>query len=308
MPLFTFLQLTGLSALWGASFLLIRIASPLLGPAVMATMRIAFATLTLTLLMRVLHQRWPWQHARDLLLIAVMAVAAPFLLYGWAALHLPAGYSALLNTMAVPFSCIVGVWMGMDKLNSAKIVGCVLGFIGVALVVRLGPIAPTPSIMLAALACLGAALCYGISNPLMKRAVAHIEPLAIAGGIHLWSLLLLAPVAAVQWPWAQVTPAAIVITMVLGMLTSALAFWLHLRILRHISAIAAMAPTFLIPLFGVAWGHIFLDEPLNPAMAVGAALVLAAAALISEINPFKQKAAVENAKTTNAMRSDLPPS
>jgi drug/metabolite transporter (DMT)-like permease len=286
MNALTLLQLTALSALWGASFLFIRMASPLLGPAVMAGLRIGLATLTLAVLMRALRQRWPWVHWRELLHLGFLSVALPFILYAWAALHIPAGYSALLNTTSVVFGCIAGAWMKVDVLTPRKLLGCFLGFVGVALVVRLGPVDLSPQVLLAALACTLAAACYGISTPLAKRAVTRIEPLAIAAGIHLWSLVLLAPAAAWQWPQAKWSVTALVAVAVMGIVTSALAYWVHLRIMRRVSATAAMTPAFMIPLFGVAWGHIFLNEPVSAGMLVGAALVLIATGLVSGFNPF----------------------
>jgi drug/metabolite transporter (DMT)-like permease len=280
------LQLISLSALWGASFLFIRVASPLLGPPVLAGLRIGLATITLAIIMRALRQRWPWAHWRELLLIGVLSVAMPFMLYAWAALYIPAGYSALLNTTAVAFGCIAGALMKVDVLTPRKLLGCLLGFIGVALVVRLGPVTLSPQVLWAALACTGAAACYGISTPLMKRAVTRIEPVAIAAGIHLWAAVLLAPAAAWSWPQARFTPTAVAAVAVMGIITSALAYWMHLRIMRHISATASMTPAFMIPLFGVAWGHLFLNEPVSSGMLLGAALVLVATALVSGFNPF----------------------
>jgi drug/metabolite transporter (DMT)-like permease len=286
MTIYTLLQLVSLSALWGASFLFIRVASPLMGPAVMAGLRIGLAVVTLTIIMHILRQRWPWQHWRELLRLGILSVALPFILYAWAALHIPAGYSALLNTTSVLFGCIAGAMMKVDVLTPRKLLGCLLGFMGVALVVRLGPVDLSPQVLLAALACALAAACYGVSTPLAKRAVTRIEPLAIAAGIHLWSLVLMAPATAWYWPQAQWSVTALVAVAVMGIITSALAYWVHLRIMRRVSATAAMTPAFMIPLFGVAWGHIFLNEPVSPGMLVGAALVLAATALVSEFNPF----------------------
>jgi drug/metabolite transporter (DMT)-like permease len=286
MPVKTLLQLVALSALWGASFLFIRIASPVLGPAVVAGIRISLATLTLACIMLALRQRWPWSHWRELLLIGVLSVALPFMLYAWAALHLPAGYSALLNTSAVVFGCLAGAWLKVDTLTPRKIIGCVIGFAGVALIVRLGPISPTPSVVLAALAYTAAAMCYGISNPLLKRAVTRMEPVAIAGGIHLWSTIVVAPAAVWALPQARFTVPAMAAVAVMGIVTSALAYWVLLRIMRQVSATAAMTPSFMIPLFGVLWGHLFLGEPVSSGMLVGAALVLLATALVTDFNPF----------------------
>ena len=92
-------------------------------------------------------------------------MAAPFLLYAWAALRLPAGYSALLNSTVVVFGTLAAAWMKEDTLTARKLAGCVVGFAGVGLIVRLGPVAPTPEVLLATLACIAAAACYGVSTP-----------------------------------------------------------------------------------------------------------------------------------------------
>lgn len=283
-----FAQLVALSALWGASFLFLRIASPLLGPQVLAGGRMALATLTLALVMRTLNHRWPWRHWRELLLLGVLSVAVPFLLYAWAALHLPAGYSALLNSTAVLFGTLASAWFKEDTLTARKLLGCLCGFAGVGLIVRLGPVQPDTHTLTAALACVVAAACYGVSTPLMKRATTHMQPLAIAAGIHLASVVLVLPGALWALPAARFTPAALAMMAVLGVITSGLAYWAHLRIIRHVSPVAAMSPAFLIPVFGVTWGHIFLGEAVSPGIFAGGALVLVATALVTGFNPWRR--------------------
>ncbi len=282
-----FLQLVLLSALWGASFLFIRIASPLLGPQVMAALRIGLATLTLMAIMRVAGERWPWHHWRELFGLGALTVALPFLLYAWAALHLPAGYSSLLNTMAVPFGVLAAAWMKEDTLSTRKWLGCACGFAGVALIVQLGPLDPTPVLLAAALACITASACYGISTTWMKRATQRMSPLAIAAGIHAAALVLLLPGAVWNLPQAQFTPLALAVVAVMGVVTSGLAYWLNLRVLTQVSPVAAMSSAFMIPLFGVAWGHLFLDEALGPGMLWGGALVLVATGLVTGFNPLR---------------------
>ena len=282
-----FLQLVLLSALWGASFLFIRIASPLLGPQVMAALRIGLATLTLMAIMRVAGERWPWHHWRELFGLGALTVALPFLHYAWAALHLPAGYSSLLNTMAVPFGVLAAAWMKEDTLSTRKWLGCACGFAGVALIVQLGPLDPTPVLLAAALACITASACYGISTTWMKRATQRMSPLAIAAGIHAAALVLLLPGAVWNLPQAQFTPLALAVVAVMGVVTSGLAYWLNLRVLTQVSPVAAMSSAFMIPLFGVAWGHLFLDEALGPGMLWGGALVLVATGLVTGFNPLR---------------------
>lgn len=283
-----FAQLIGLSALWGASFLFLRIASPVFGPHVLAAGRIALATLTLALLMAAMQQRWPWRHWRELSLLGGLAVALPFLLFAWAALRLPAGYSALLNSTAVVFGTLASAWVKEDTLTARKLIGCMLGFGGVALIVRLGPVAPTPEVLLAALACVGAAACYGVATPLMKRATSRMEPLAIAAGIHLASLLMVLPGAAWHGPQARYSNAALASVLLLGVITSGLAYWVHLRLIRHVSSVAAISPAFMIPVFGVTWGALFMDEPLGSGIWAGGALILLATALVTGFNPVQK--------------------
>lgn len=284
-----FVQLIGLSALWGASFMFLRIASPVLGPWVLAGGRVALAALTLALLMHVLRHRWPWEHWKELTLLGALSVLVPFLLYAWAALRLPAGYSALLNTTVVLFGTLSAAWLKEDTLTVRKLLGCVAGAAGVALIVRLGPVNPDAQTLVAALACIGAAFCYGISTPLMKRATQRIQPLAISASIHVLALLMVLPGALWALPEARFSTAALSALLVLGIITSGLAYWAHLRIIRHVSPVAATSPAFLIPVFGVAWGHIFLGEALSPGIFAGGALVLLATALVTGFNPLRRQ-------------------
>jgi drug/metabolite transporter (DMT)-like permease len=288
-----FVQLLLLSALWGASFLFLRVVSPLFGPLVLAGARLTLAAVTLALVMRALRHGWPWGHARELVVLGLLSVAVPFLLYAWAALHLPAGYSALLNSTAVLFGTLASAWFKEDTLTGRKLLGCLIGFAGVGLIVRLGPVRPDAHTLAAALACVVAAACYGVSTPLMKRATTRMQPLAVAAGIHLASALLVLPGALWTLPAARLTPMAVAMVAVLGVVTSGLAYWAHLRLMQHISPVAAISPAFLIPVFGVAWGHVFLGETVSPGIFVGGALVLLATALVTGFNPLAARPAAE---------------
>ena len=283
-----FAQLVALSALWGASFLFIRIASPVFGPNVLAVLRVGLATATLAILMRALRQPWAWQHWRTLAVIGALSVAVPFLLFAWAGLHLPAGYSAVLKATAVIFGMFASARMGEDTITTRKVVGCISGFAGVAFIVSLGPVQMSAQVVLAVLACVLASACYGFSSPITKQAVGHMQPLQIAAGIHALSLLMLLPGAAYSLPQAQFTPSALMAVVAMGVVTSGLAYWAHLRILRHVTPVAAMSPIFMIPVFGVLWGHLFLGEELGGGLLIGGALVLLASALITGFNPLQR--------------------
>lgn len=283
-----FVQLVALSSLWGASFLFIRIASPVFGPNLLALLRVSMATVTLALLMRLMRQPWAWQQWRSLAVIGLLSVAAPFLLFAWAGLQLPAGYSALLNSTAVIFGMFASARMGEDTITLKKLLGCACGFGGVALIVSLGPVEPSFKVVMAVLACVAASACYGFSAPLTKRAVGQLQPLQIAAGIHALAWLMLLPGAAYSLPQAHFSVPALLAVAVMGVVTSGLAYWAHLRIMQHVTPVAAMSPIFMVPVFGVLWGHLFLGEQLGHGLLLGGGLVLLASALITGFNPLQR--------------------
>lgn len=283
-----FTQLIAMSALWGASFPLIRIASPAFGPFGLAGLRCVLAAAVLGLLMRLLRHQWPARAAwPQLALVASLTVVAPFVLFNWAGLVLPAGYSAVLNATAPLFGVLGAAAAGEERLTLRRLAGCALGFAGVALLVRLGPVAVTHEVVLAALACTVAAACYGCGAILMKRATRVHEPLPASAAVHVAAAaILLLPLGA-SVPAMQPAPAAMLAVAVLGVATSGFMYWISMRLMREISASAATSSAFMIPLFGVTWGGLFLGEPVTAGMLPGCVLVLSATALITGFNPFR---------------------
>jgi drug/metabolite transporter (DMT)-like permease len=281
-----FLQLIAMSALWGASFPLLRIASPAFGPMALAGIRCALAALVLALLMRLLGQGWPARASWLALAgLSLLTVVAPFVLFSWAALTLPAGYSAMLNATAPVFGVLGAALVGDEKITRRSLLGCVAGFAGVALLVQLGPVSPTPQVVLAALACTGAAACYGVGTIFMKRASSQHAPLAAAATIHVAAALMLAIPVGVAVPTMQLSAPAWMAVAMLGLVTSGFMYWISMRLMREIPASAATSAAFMIPLFGVTWGGLFLGEPVTAGMLPGSLLVLLATALITGFNP-----------------------
>ena len=283
-----FLQLIGLSALWGASFPLIRIASPALGPLGLASIRCTLAAIVLALLMRLLRSRWPGRGAWGrLTLLSLLTVVAPFVLFNWAGLVLPAGYSAVLNATAPLFGILGAAAAGEERLTARRLAGCALGFAGVALLVQLGPVAVQAKVVLAALACTAAAASYGLGAILMKRATLAYQPLPASAAVHVAAALVLLVPAAASAPSMHPTPGALAAVAVLGLITSGFMYWVSMRLMREIPASAATSSAFMIPLFGVTWGGLFLGEPVTAGMLPGCLLILAATALVTGFNPFR---------------------
>jgi drug/metabolite transporter (DMT)-like permease len=286
------LQLLGMSALWGAGFMLTRHAAPLLGPNMLAATRIAFATLALALLMRALGARWPRRGWRAMVGGGLLGIAGPHLLFAWSALHLPAGYSALLYVTSVPFGALAAWWMKQEHMTGAKWLGCVLGFVGAALVVELGPLEPSLALVLAALGATVGAAMSGAVTALIKHAVASIDPLTLTAGMHAAALAVLAPLALFDLGAARFEPGAIAAAVVLGVAVSALNWWLYARVVRHVPPMAALSTTFMSMGFGVLFAVLLLGEEVGLGHWVGGALMVLASALVMGAQPGRWLAAV----------------
>lgn len=283
-----FLQLVFLSAVWGGSFPLIRIAAPAFGPLPMACLRCALAAVVLAVLMRATRQAWPGRGQwRALTLLSVLTVVAPFVLFNWAGLVVPAGYSAVLNATAPLFGVVAGATMGEERLTARRVAGCFAGIGGVALLVRLGPVAPDVRVMLAVLACIGASASYGFGAILMKRATRIHTPLTASAAVHAAGALVLLLPAGIAAPAVHLRTDALIALAVLGTFTSGFMYLISMRLMREISATAATSSAFMIPMFGVTWGALFLGEPVTAGMLPGVGLVLVACALVTGFNPFR---------------------
>lgn len=285
-----FVQLVMLSVLWGSTFMLMRISAPDLGPNLLAGMRMVIATMVLALIMRVLKHPWPWAQWREMLLLGFLGVAGPHTFYSWSALNLPAAYGSLLSVTAVLFGAFISAAMKEEELTAVKLVGCLLGFAGAALVVRLGPVNPTPMLVLAALSCVIGSALSGWSTPFLKRATTRMEPLTIAAGMHAAGALILLPGAVHDWPQARFTPVALAAVVVMGTLTSGLAYWMYMRIMRHVPPVAALSSTFLVTGFGVVFAIVFLGESSGSGLYAGGVLIVLASAMVMGFNPWRKLA------------------
>ncbi|MCB2003473.1 MAG: DMT family transporter [Rhodoferax sp.] len=286
------LQLVALSALWGTSFMLTRFAAPILGPNLLAALRMGMAAVALACIMRRLRLRWPIEHWRELGLLALLGVAAPHAMFAWSALYMPAGYSALLYVTSVLFGALASAWMKEESLTGPKLAGCVLGIVGAAFLVQLGPLDPSPRLVMAvSIAIVGAAV-SGMSAPMLKRAVTRMDPLAITAGMHLIAFVLLLPGAIVDWPRARFSAGALAAVFVMGTFTSGIAWWLYARIMRHVSPLVALSSTFMITAFGVLWAVLFLGETLDTGIYLGGALLVLSCLLVMGFDPRRWMAAM----------------
>ncbi|MEM6518596.1 MAG: DMT family transporter [Cyanobacteria bacterium P01_C01_bin.70] len=277
-------ELLLLAALWGGSFLFMRIAAPELGPIWLIECRVLLAGLTLLPLLlrqglgRVLHQHW-----RSLTIVGLLNSALPFSLLAFTSLFLPAGTTAILNGTAHFFGvAIADVWLGA-RLTISRLWGLLLGFSGVVVLVSLHGTALTPEIFLAIATGLCAALMYAIAAPLIRLNLQGVPSLVITTGSQLSAAVCLLPLLPFTWPQQSPSQLALLAVLGLALLSTALAYILYFRLIQAVGSTRALTVTYLIPLFAILWGALLLKEAITVAMVTGGILVLLGTAIANRV-------------------------
>ncbi|MGE1152600.1 DMT family transporter [Pseudomonas kitaguniensis] len=282
------LYLLGLAAIWGASFLFMRVIAPEIGSVPTAFFRVSIAAAGLLVILAAMHVNWDFQGKfKTILLLGVINSGLPATLYSLAAQVLPAGYSAIFNATTPLMGVLIGGLFFSERLTPSKIAGVTLGLFGVGVLTRAGPVAFDMQLLMGALACLLATTCYGFAGFLARRWLDQrggLDSRLAALGSMLGATLFLLPLFAysaishppASWGGAQVWWSLLG----LGLVCTAFAYILYFRLLSSIGPVKSMTVTFMIPPFGVLWGALLLDEPLSMAHLYGGVLIAGALWLV----------------------------
>lgn len=268
-------RLVALAAIWGGAFIFLRVAAPVLGPAWTSELRVLLGGLALLAWFRFTgFDPGLRRYARSYLMIGTAIIAIPFTLYAYASMHAPASLLSIVNATSPIFGLIWSAAFGDERVTLRKAAGLVLGVAGVALIAQPSSVATGPQFGWAIAAALGACCAYGVTGVVVKRLSGGASARGMAAGNQLAAALVLLPLLLIMPP--QATPSALVIANVLGLalLASGVAFVLYFRLIADVGATRALTVTYLIPLFGVLWGWLFLGEAISLSMLAGAALVL----------------------------------
>jgi drug/metabolite transporter (DMT)-like permease len=270
-------ELTLLGAIWGGSFLFMRVAASDFGPFALVEVRLALgAVVLLPFLWRARSQFTArlWLH---LTWISAINSAIPFILFAWGAERAPAGIGGITNSMAVMFAALVAFIFYGEEIGPVRAVGMLAGFVGVV-VLASGKTAGA-SVAPAALAGTAAAFLYGIGVNVIRRHLKGIPASAIAAATLTTASLLVLPLALYNWPTHTIPTASWVSAILLGVLCTGTAFAIYYRLIHRIGAPRAATVTYLIPLFAVIWSWLALGEQPTVTMAAAAALILGGVAL-----------------------------
>jgi drug/metabolite transporter (DMT)-like permease len=275
-----------------------RLAVVEFGPLPTAALRVAIAALALlpAVLLQGLGPQLR-QHWRGTLMIGVINSGIPFALFAFSLLSLTTGLSAILNATVPMFGALIAwAWLG-DRPSGSRLAGLALGFTGVAMLAwdKAGfrPDATPLRVTLAILACLGACICYGIAAAATKKYLAGIPPLVTATGSQLGATLGLALPAAWLWPVQVPGARAWLALLAVGVLCTAIAYVLFFRLIAQAGPQRTLTVTFVVPLFAVFYGVLFLGEPVTPWMLACGVVIVTGTALSSGIVHLGRRPAVE---------------
>jgi drug/metabolite transporter (DMT)-like permease len=285
-----FAQLIVLAALWGGSFLFIRVGVTDFGVAPLMALRVGIGALFLLI---VLFSRRPAreavgtlrERAWPLFVVGILNSAAPFCLFAWAELTLSAGVTSVINATTPLWGAVVAYLWLKDRLSGLRVAGLAIGFAGVLalvwdqIVTHAGNGASPMSAALAAVAALVASALYGVAASYTKRHLTGVDPLTVAAGTMTAATIVLAPFAIATWPAAPVSLHAWGAVLGLGVACTGVAYLLYFRLIAAIGPARAITVTFIIPVFGILWGALFLGERVSVGMAESCVAILVGTAL-----------------------------
>ncbi|MDX1417484.1 MAG: DMT family transporter [Candidatus Promineifilaceae bacterium] len=278
------LELLVLSGIWGASFLFMRIAAPVMGPVWLIEFRVLVAGLVL---LPVLARRGKLGQLRrfwkPLLILGIINSAVPFTLLAFASVFLPAGLTSILNATAPLFGVVVAFFWLHERLSLARVIGFLLGFAGVVILVgwENGVGAELP--LAAVVAALTAALMYAVAAPYARLRLGAAVPLTTATGSQLGAALFLLPAVPFATPRQALSLYVLLVALALAVLSTAVAYILYFRLINSIGSSKALTVTYLVPLFAMVWAFVVLAEPITPAMLTGCAFILLGTAVANEL-------------------------
>lgn len=292
------IELTLLAAIWGASFIFMKIGGPDFGPILFMAMRTLVASLFLLPLVYLKKQQYVLvRYSHKIFIVGLLNTAIPFVLFGWATLSLNAGNTAVLNGTTPMFGAIVAYFWLKDKLSLSAIIGLGIGFIGVYFLMFDKITNNTTNTILPTLAVMLAAFFYGLSANYTKKYLQGISPFVLAAGSQISATLVLLPISMFYLPSTLPNNSSIMAVIALGIICTAIAYIMFFRLIDQIGPAKTISVTYLIPIFGIIWGVIFLDESVTLWTFIGGGLIFTGVALTTGV--FNKKQLVTKTKSAH---------
>ncbi|WP_335871458.1 DMT family transporter [Bacillus sp. 2205SS5-2] len=272
-----------LAALWGASFLFIRVSSPAIGPVLTMELRVFIAFVVLFVYSLIFRKKLNIKrYWKQFIVIGAVNAALPFTLIAIAAIELNASMTAILNSTTPIFGALMAAIFLRESLTRGKWIGLVLGMVGVTVLMGWSQLPLTTIVILSALCSILAALSYGIAGVYIKKYFSGVDSLSMAVGQQLSASLLLLPFLFFFPVEANWSPTVVISIILLGVFCTAFAFLIYFYLITEVGPTKTLSVTILVPLFGVVWGSVFLQEKITWGTMGGLLIILCSITLITE--------------------------
>jgi drug/metabolite transporter (DMT)-like permease len=276
----SYIELLLLSAIWGGSFLFMRVATPVLGPAWLVFGRVGIAAVFLFFVLILLKRRAALkENFAHYTILAFFNSALPFFLFAYAASSLNTSQLSVLNATAPAWGYLIGVFLKNEEFIWVKVFGLVLGLVGVWLMIGEGANASIN--FLHVVMGLLAAFSYGISTNYTKKG-RKVDPYLNAFGSMLMATVIVSPGLFVFPIRGELTQVVLISVLAIGVLCSGVAYILYFRIVRDLGPSSALTVAFLIPVFATAWGMLALNEVVTATEVIGASVVIIGTYLVTK--------------------------
>ncbi|MGN7854369.1 MULTISPECIES: DMT family transporter [Exiguobacterium] len=279
-----------LGGLWGASFLFIRIASPILGPFLLVDLRVIISFVALIIYALLIGKRPQLRrYWKEYLLLGTYNAAIPFTLISTAGIYLPASMSAIINSTTPLFTALVAwIWI-KEPLTKRKIVGFILGIIGVSILIGFRPVSIDDNVILSSLLIILATISYGVGGVYASKKLQEVTALDLAIGQQLGAGILLFPVAMFNLPTQMPSLEVIYSVMGLALLSTALGYLIYFKLMKEIGPVNTSNVTLLVPVFSIIWGVLFLNEVITIGTIIGLLLILLSIAIATKRISLKRR-------------------
>lgn len=283
------LMLVSLGAIWGASFMFMRILSPVFGPILTASFRLLIGAVVLVSFSKLENIKTVLNNWKFFVFLGAISLGIPYFLFSLAALYIPSGLSAVLNSTSPMFSFLFSIILFSERVRLQKIIGLIMGSVGVFVISVDAMEVSNSGVLIGILACITAAFLYSVTGVIIKTRATHIDSRSLAIGNQVFGGLILLPFVIAYPITGEVTLNIILVLFVFGALGSGLASMLYYKLMVEVGPLKTLTVTYLLPIFGVVWGYIILRESLSIEFVLGGLFILLGTIFVTREFSYKKR-------------------
>jgi len=287
-----------LGLIWGSSYLFIRIGVEQIPPFQLVFIRTAIAAVGLTVVVYARGKRLPsdWQDIKALLFLGIVNTVIPFALITWGETHIESGLASVLQGTTALFTLVLGHFVFVDeRITLRKVIGLLIGFLGVITLASRSSgevlsAADSNLHLLGQLAILGSSICYATGNNFSRKAMQkRLEPIVVSASAMIVASVITGVIAyaapamggAAPISFADMTPRVLYAILTLGILNTFAAYLLYYPLINVLGASRTSMITYIILVVGLLLGALFLNEPVDIRLLIGALLIIASIAVVN---------------------------